>query len=118
MGYSFDDFIYDTKKAIDKVGLKTNEAIEHSKIQVGKAQLKGKLKEKFCDLGKLCYEMHETDEDYTGSMKKLLAQIKEIEDQIKDADTALGTPVVCALCGTKNSAENDYCTKCGEKLKR
>lgn len=117
MGYSFDDFIYDAKKAIDKMGEKTGAAVEYSKTQVEKAQLKGKLREKYCDLGKLCYEMHERDIDYTGSMKKLLEQIREIETQIEEADIMLGVPKICPLCGTKNAADNTYCTKCGEKLK-
>lgn len=118
MSYSFDDFIYDTKKCIDKVGEKTGEAIEYSKTQLEKAQLKGKLRDKFCDLGKLCYEMHETDRDYTGSIKKLLDEIKSIESEIKEADDTLKTPKVCTLCGAKNSGDSEYCCKCGEKLTR
>lgn len=116
MGYSFDDFVYDTKKALDKVSEKTAEAIGYSKAQVEKAQLKGRLRDAYCDLGKLCYDMHETDIDYTGSMKRLLSKISDIKARIKENDETLGTPVICPLCNTKNAADNCYCTKCGEKL--
>lgn len=118
MSYNFDDLVYDTKKVIDKAAEKTGEIFDYSKKQVEKAQLKGLIKEKLYELGKLCYDMHEKDEDYTGSMKKLIGEIKKIDEDIKAAEDALKTPKTCSLCGAKNSGDSEYCCKCGEKLSR
>lgn len=118
MNYNFDDLVYDAKKFVDKAAEKSAEIYGYSKKQVEKAQLKGLMKEKLYELGKTCYEMYDKDEDYTGSMKKLIDEIKKIEEDIKEADEALKTPKICALCGAKNSGDSDYCCKCGEKLHR
>ena len=118
MNFNFDDLFYETGKYLDSVKRKTGEAFDYSKKQIEKAQLKAKFRDKLTELGKMCYDMHKTDIDHTGSMKRLLIELEDLEQQIKDADDVIGTPIVCSLCGTKNNPSNDYCTKCGEKLKR
>ena len=118
MSFNIDDLIYDTKKCIDLVGEKTGSAFEYSKNQVERIRLKGKFRDKLGELGKLCYEMHKTGTDHTGSMKRMMIELEDLEQQIKDAEEAVGTPVVCELCGTKNNSSNTYCTKCGSVLSR
>lgn len=118
MSYSFDDFIYDTKKCIDKAGEKAKDAISYSKLSVEKAEQQGKLKERYIDLGKYCYKMHETDIDYSGNMKGVIREITEIKNKLKEIDEELKVPKTCSLCGAKNPADSEYCCKCGEKLER
>ncbi len=117
MNKNLDGLINGSKKAFDFVGRKTGDAIGYSKTQVEKTQMKIKFREKLTELGRLCYEMHKTDIDYTGSMKNLIIELDDLDRRMKFADEALGTPVVCGLCGTKNDSSNTYCTKCGERLR-
>ena len=116
MNYNFDDFISDSKELFDKLTVKANGAVNVSKAYIEKAQLRVKLKDKYYDLGKLCYDMHRSGADETGNMKILIKEIKMLEAQLEYAEEASGKPKICGLCGAKNSSENSYCAKCGEKL--
>ena len=117
MKYGFDDLIGDSKEAIDKVAAKANNAVSVSKAYAQRAQLRVKLKEKYYELGKVCYNMHATDADESGNMKKLIKEIKLLEAELEYAEEASGKPKVCAYCGAKNQADNLYCSRCGERLK-
>lgn len=116
MRYGFDNFISDSKDAFDKVTDKAVSAVNVSKAYVEKAQLRVKLREKYYELGKACYDMHDNGIDETGNMKKMIKEIKLLETQLEYAEEASGKPKVCAYCGAKNSSDNLYCAKCGEKL--
>ncbi len=118
MSYNLDDFITDTKKTIDKVAVKTSDAVAYSKIQLERAQLRSLLKDNFAKLGRLCYVMHTTENDVADDMKIIIADIKKLEEEL--AKTEKATPnnksKVCKYCLTKNSSDSDYCRKCGEFL--
>lgn len=116
MKYGIDDFISDSKGVLDKITVKANEAVNVSKAYVEQAQLRVKLRERFYELGKVCYSMHKEDTDETGRMKFLIKEIKMLEAQLEFAEEASGKPKICALCGEKNDSGNTYCCKCGEKL--
>lgn len=116
MKFSIDDLIGGSKEAFDKLAGKAGSAINASKAYVEKAQISVKLKEKFYELGKLCYDMHKNDTDETGNMKKLIKEIKLLEAELELAEEASGKPVICGLCGAKNASDNTFCSKCGEKL--
>ena len=116
MKYSIDNFISDSKEVFDKISEKANSAVNVSKAYVEKAQLRVKLREKYYDLGKLCYNMHKNDSDETGNMKNLIKEIKMLEAELEYAEEASGKPKGCSFCGAKNSADNVFCSKCGEKL--
>ena len=116
MNYNMDNFISDSKELFDKLTVKANGAVNVSKAYIEKAQLRVKLRDKYYALGKTCYEMHRDGTDTTGNMKMLIKEVKMLEAQLEYAEEASGKPKVCKLCGAKNSAENSYCAKCGEKL--
>lgn len=118
MNYKFDDLISDAKVVFDKVAVKTNEAVEYSKTQVERAQLRSKIRDKYQELGKLCYHMHDTGNDETGEMKIIINEIDHLKVDLKSADEAVNSKqaCICKFCGEKNEAGNAYCKKCGEKL--
>ena len=118
MSYNLDDFVYDAKCVIDKATVKAGEAVDYSKTQLDRAQYRAKIKEKYTELGRLCYSMHETDADETGKMKIIIADIRNLENKLKDAEKAVNSKKskVCKFCLTKNEFDSEYCTKCGEKL--
>lgn len=118
MAYNFDDFISDTKNIFDKVAARANDAVDYSKTQIDRAQLRSKIREKYAELGKICYEMHESDSDETISMKPVIAEIKELKKQLVEADKNVNAKKnqVCKFCETTNDFLSVYCSKCGEKL--
>lgn len=118
MSYKFDNLISDAKVVFDKVAVKTNEAVEYSKTQVERAQMRNKIRDKYYDLGRICYQMHESGNDETGSMKKIITEIEQLKADLKAADEVVSAkqPKACKFCGEKNDSGNLFCKKCGEKL--
>ncbi|MCD7731610.1 MAG: hypothetical protein LUI05_08985 [Oscillospiraceae bacterium] len=118
MAYNFNDLKEDAKSIFDKAAAKANEAVDYSKTQLDRAQLRSKIREKYTELGKLCYNMHETDADETGKMKIVINDIRSLENKLDEADKAVNAKKckTCKFCLTQNDADSVYCTKCGEKL--
>ena len=83
MAYNFDDLKTDAKNLLDKAASKANEAVDYSKTQLDRAQLRSKIREKYTELGRLCYNMHETDADETGRMKIVINDIRSLEHKLK-----------------------------------
>ena len=118
MGFNFDNLISDAKVVMDKAAAKANEAVDYSKTQIDRAQLRAKINEKYTELGKLCFSMHETDADETGRMKIVINDLRSLNAKLTEADKAVNTKKykTCKFCLTKNEADSSFCTKCGEKL--
>ncbi|MCC8043071.1 MAG: hypothetical protein LIO69_06120 [Oscillospiraceae bacterium] len=116
MKYGFDVLISESRLAFDRAADQANRAYNVSKAYVEKAQLRAKLRDKYCELGKLCYDLKEKDADVGGEIKLVTKEIKMLETQLEYAGEAAGKPKICDFCGTKNPAESCYCSRCGEKL--
>lgn len=118
MSFNFDDLVSGAKDICDKAAAKVGEAIDYSKTQLDRSQLRSRIKDTYCQLGQICYDMHEEGDDKTGEMKKVIAEIKELKSKLSEADAAVNAkkPKVCKFCETANDPDSAYCTKCGEKL--
>lgn len=118
MKNTFDTILSGSKELADKLAEKAASAVTVSKSYVDRAQLRVKMNDKFEELGRLCYHMHKTGSDESGSMKVLIKELKVLDAQLEMAEEAGGKPKVCAFCGSKNDPDNTYCAKCGERLVR
>lgn len=116
MKNTFDNFISGSKDLADKIAEKAASAVNVSKSYVDRAQLRVKMNSKLEELGRLCYNMHKTGTDESGSMKMLIKELKVLDAQLEMAEEATGKPKICAFCGGRNDAENVYCARCGERL--
>ncbi|MGN0666870.1 MAG: hypothetical protein ACI4KF_10140 [Huintestinicola sp.] len=116
MNYNFDDLINSSKSVFDMVASSASNAMNVSKAYVEKAQLRVKLRDKYNELGKLCYDMHEKGTDETGSIKIKIKEIKVLKAQLEYAEEAAGKPKICPICGRKNLSDDLFCSQCGEKL--
>ncbi|MCH5194511.1 MAG: hypothetical protein J1F11_11150 [Oscillospiraceae bacterium] len=118
MSFNFDGLVSGAKDVFDKAAAKAGEAIDYSKNQIDRSQMRIKVKELYGKLGKICYDMHENGDDRTGEMKKVIGEIKELNDKLNEKDDSVNLKKTkeCPFCETSNDAANAYCTKCGEKL--
>ncbi len=118
MAFNFDNLKSDAKNLFDKAASKTADAIDYSKTQIDRAQLRTKINEKYTELGKLCYNMHESDADETGRMKIIISEINKLKEKLDEADKAvkLNKKKTCKFCLTENEADAVFCIKCGERL--
>ena len=106
MSFNFDGLVSGAKDVFDKAAAKAGEAIDYSRTQIDRGQLKVKIKELYCKLGNICYDMHENGDDRTGEMKKVIGEIKELRDKLDEADVAVNAKKtkVCRFCETANDA--------------
>lgn len=115
---AFDEFVNGAKRCFDYAAEKTEKAIDISKLQIEKSQLVCKLKDEYTDLGKLCYAMSETGEDYSENMKAKIINIHNLKEEIAILNGQLNKPKnkTCPKCGYSADTKSEYCAKCGEKL--
>lgn len=115
---AFDEFVNGAKRCFDYAAEKTEKAIDISKVQIEKSQLVCKLKEEYASLGKLCYAMSETGEDYSENMKAKIINIHNLKEEIAILNGKLNKPKskACSNCGNVTENKSEYCPKCGERL--
>lgn len=116
--YDLDNLITDAKKAFDAVSAKTGEVIDLSRSQIEKSQIKVKIKEKYQELGKVCYDAAEFGSEDTTALQLIIADIKALKSELYAIDNALKSSkqVFCGNCGAKNDSGYGYCSRCGKKL--
>lgn len=115
----FDDVLIMCGKCIDTVVEKTGEVLDYSKAKLDKSSINVKLREKYQVLGKLCYDMSESGDDETGTMKKLIADIRSLKEDLRNIEEESEKAAKfkeCRYCNAKNPQTASYCSKCGEKL--
>lgn len=115
---AIDDLLTGAKKYIDKVSDKATEAVEVSRAQLERTQLRGKLKEKYQELGEAYFGILEAGSDERAQLESFLAEIRELRANLATVEAAIAEkgPKFCPDCGNKNEVEAGYCSKCGRKL--
>ena len=96
MAFSFDNIVAGAKDIFDKAAEKTGEAIDYSKTQIDRSQMRVKIKEKYGELGKAYYESQMEHADL--------------------AETDTKKEKVCSGCNAVNSPDSSFCRTCGKKL--
>lgn len=115
---TFDDVIVEAKRCIDVATVKTGEAIDSSKIQFEKMQIRTRLRNLYEIMGKLSYEAKIGHSDNRQAIEKVTIKIMEARDSLKNAEYKLQATrtIKCKHCGKKNAPLSSYCSDCGEIL--
>ena len=109
-------FMDNAKGFADFVGQKAFDAAEVSKAFARKKSIEYKINEKYKELGRLCFEMHQSGLDDTGSMKKLIGEISLLQSDLRAAEDESSRSKVCRFCGTANDVSNLFCSHCGNSM--
>ncbi|MBQ5316590.1 MAG: zinc ribbon domain-containing protein [Oscillospiraceae bacterium] len=100
----------------DIVSDQATKAVDMSKAYARSVKLEMSIKDRYTELGKLCYNMYENDTDETGSIKNKIAEIKELKASLRDAEDSSGKKKICPECHSVNNADDCFCAKCGSRL--
>ncbi len=100
----------------DIVSEQTTKAVGVSKAYAKRVRLELSIKERYAELGKICYNMYENDTDETGSIRNKIAEIKELKTKLRDAEDMSGRKRLCPVCHAENNPEDSFCAKCGSRL--
>lgn len=114
MEFNFDNIVAGAKDIFDKASAKAGEAIDYSKVQIDRSQLRVKLKEKYTELGKAYYAEKMTGTDRSYLMGKLVDEITEIKAKLDETEPKKAK--VCPQCGAECAKNISFCGKCGAKL--
>lgn len=107
------------EKIAKKVAQRTSNVINQTKLTFAVNEVQNKIKDAYSEIGKMMYERHldgiETDELFS----ELLEQIDKLMDEVSmlnDKIAELKNSLKCPECGSYNSVESEYCSKCGAQL--
>lgn len=100
----------------DTVTRTAGNVLDTTKAFAKRSSITLKIRDKYTELGRVCYEMHEKGTDETGKMKKLIGEINLLKSDLRVAEEESGLKKICPACGTQNKADNCYCIACGKML--
>ncbi|MBQ5330416.1 MAG: zinc ribbon domain-containing protein [Oscillospiraceae bacterium] len=109
-------FVESTRSFAGFVSEKATAALDTGKAYAQRANISVKIREKYTELGKVCYEMHENNTDETGKMKRLIGEINLLKSDLRAAEEESGKKKICPYCGNKNYPDDSFCSKCGSRL--
>lgn len=112
------------KDTASTIGAKSMDMVETGKLKLQKSQLEGNIKEKKTEIGDIIYKAQKQDDPQDSDrLKKLFAEIAELESQIAEIDLKLNKESQAASQHSNiphnNTAEDEQtvnCTSCGQKL--
>ena len=101
---------------------KTAKITEEYKIKATLADDKLKISELLNEIGKIVYEARENHQDIDENIiEEKCEQIDKIKREMKDLEEKileLKDILICSGCGNKVSANDKFCSVCGEKVEK
>ncbi len=116
---SFDDFLNLTKETAEKVGKKTGDLIEVSKLRLRLSTAERELSTALEGLGRLVYDAGKSGEDIsemTASAMTHLDELTEKAEQLRAEIDNCKNRKRCPNCGAVNTEDAIFCKQCGTKL--
>lgn len=104
-----------------QVAEKFNNAVGVTKLNYSIHETEIKIEEIYASIGKGVYGKYKNGEDVSADMTDLCVKVDELNSDIesmRDKIAALRKFVKCPQCGTMNSNEAAFCSKCGAGLSK
>lgn len=114
MEFNIDSIVAGAKDIFDKASAKAGEAIDYSKVQIDRSQIRVKLKEKYAELGKAYYAEKMSGADRSAVIGTLVDEITELKAKLEETETKKNK--TCPKCGAECAKDIAFCGKCGAKL--
>lgn len=114
MEFNFDNIVSGAKDLFDKASAKAGEAIDYSKVQIDRSQLRVKLKEKYAELGKAYYAEKMSGATKPDAIGTLVDEITELKAKLEETEPKKNK--TCPKCGAESAKDIAFCGKCGAKL--
>lgn len=114
------DVMESIKKYVDTAAVITSEAIESTRKYVDVAKTEKRITNLYARLGRAEYNTKKGIKDESELAEKIIKQIDYTQEELKRAKRAYAQTksVKCPACGHKNSAASQFCSKCGETVKK
>jgi len=106
--------------AAEKVGETGKKAYQASRLALKEADLRRSLKDNLARMGRIYYEMEETEtEPELEVVDELMTNIKALDEAlaaIEDEKGEMKSSKVCPVCGRRSDKNAAFCSGCGVAL--
>lgn len=97
----------------------SGELVEQTKLKLKVIELKDEITDRYTKIGELYYTSAEYELDNADKINSLVSEIKALKAELEDVEAEIKRNKdinKCSVCDAVNGAEDDYCSKCGNKL--
>lgn len=116
---NFEDTVVKAKELLDATGKKVNDVVNVQKIKMNIAKIKSEIEGDYRILGRLYYSGVKKENVDADAIKAMIDEIDTELDSLREMEAELAYAkgdIVCDQCGAVNSADADFCSKCGISL--
>ncbi|MCL2311486.1 MAG: hypothetical protein FWC41_03190 [Firmicutes bacterium] len=116
----FEKFYIKCKSAVSKLGKKTGDLVDVSKLKIKIVEHKDKIDKKLCMMGKMVYSSKTENKTIDEHLLEIL--VNDIQNLYKEICSyeckidKIQNKVVCCSCDFRNDSSSVYCSKCGSEL--
>lgn len=99
---------------------KTGNLINKTKLNYAIGTNEGKIKDILAEIGKSVYNEYKNGSEFPEDIAEKLSCVDTLYDEIAELKAKIAdmsNSVVCPECGEYCSADGDFCSKCGAKIK-
>lgn len=99
---------------------KTSSVISRAKISVAISEAEKKIKDIKAEIGEYVYKEFRAGTEFPEDLNAKCAELEALEEEIaelKESMAELKDSIICGSCGEYNPKENEFCGKCGNKIK-
>lgn len=107
-----------TKTAKDAAKV-SGELVEQTKLKLKVIELKDEINERYTKIGQLYYTSAEYEVDNGDKINSIINEIKALKsdlEKVEDEVKRNKSIKKCNVCSAENGVDDDYCSKCGNKL--
>jgi len=111
--------ISDLKKTAISAAQKTGELVEIGKLKFALSNAKGKIDEKYKDLGQALYTAHKNGSEDAQAIDGIIAEIDALFLELAKLESEMGSlksQKKCPSCGKVCDEDASFCASCGEKF--
>lgn len=120
MATIFDDAVNTTKNVASAINKKAGEIVDEVKINLKISDVQGEIEKRYKDIGRIIYENKKSGEDSALNVDEIVKELDVLFSKYADHKKTLAElkkKNICFKCDTANPEDNNYCAKCGERLR-
>ncbi len=115
----FDDFMDRAKSVADSATRKTGEVVDMGKLRYEIKQTQWDIEKTYAKLGAIVYESKKSSESYDEVIELAISEIDSLCSKLQELELRLRAykrVVKCHHCGKENDQNFLFCSRCGSNL--
>ncbi len=117
----FDEFMDKAKIVADTATRKTGEVVDMGKLKYEIKQTQWDIEKTYAKLGAIVYESRKSSENYDEVIELAISEIDSLCNKLQELEQRLRAykkVIKCENCGKENDKNFLFCSRCGSKLQK